>query len=576
MMHSSARMRRLTFIAALGVYGASLAGCGGGRSSVPATGSQALQQAGKVPVTFRIDVPQQTATAKLRSPRYISPATTQLAIDIEQGEESIAGYPVTVGLTPTSGGCTSSLASTYCQLTLTLALGNYTATLTTEDANGTALSSAQTIAFSVVDNSTNVIASVLSGIPHSLQIASGAYGVVGSQSAGFTLYGAAPQPVIVTALDADGNTIVGPGSPTYSASPVSGSGWSAVAPSTTAPNTIVIDPPGTNGSGATFVVTASYPDSTCSQSGAVCRATFTITSDVQTLFVANSDGPSVTEYTAPYTGTPTTISNGVTFPSALVFDGLGNLFVANSDSNTVGEYAPPYTGTPTIVSSGMDDALSIAVNGAAEDLFVANAHVGTNTVTEYAPPYTGAPTTISSGLDQPFAVTFDGAENLFVANYSGNTVTEYAPPYAGAPTATIALGLNQPYALVVDGAGNLFVANFAGGITIYAPPYTGAPTTITSGVTGPIALVVDGAGNLFVGNYGNSTVTRYARPYTGAHTTVSSGVNQPYAVALDGADNLYVANFMANTVTEYAPPYTGTPTTISTGVVRPTALLFTP
>jgi hypothetical protein len=534
MMHSSARMRRLTFIAALGVYGASLAGCGGGRSSVPATGSQALQQAGKVPVTFRIDVPQQTATAKLRSPRYISPATTQLAIDIEQGEESIAGYPVTVGLTPTSGGCTSSLASTYCQLTLTLALGNYTATLTTEDANGTALSSAQTIAFSVVDNSTNVIAIVLSGIPHSLQIASGAYGVVGSQSAGFTLYGAAPQPVIVTALDADGNTIVGPGSPTYSASPVSGSGWSAVAPSTTAPNTIVIDPPGTNGSGATFVVTASYPDSTCSQSGAVCRATFTITSDVQTLFVANSDGPSVTEYTAPYTGTPTTISNGV------------------------------------------DDALSIAVNGAAEDLFVANAHVGTNTVTEYAPPYTGAPTTISSGLDQPFAVTFDGAENLFVANYSGNTVTEYAPPYAGAPTATIALGLNQPYALVVDGAGNLFVANFAGGITIYAPPYTGAPTTITSGVTGPIALVVDGAGNLFVGNYGNSTVTRYARPYTGAHTTVSSGVNQPYAVALDGADNLYVANFMANTVTEYAPPYTGTPTTISTGVVRPTALLFTP
>src|SRR5580658_1990106 len=272
--------------------GALLAGGGGGgRSSVPATGSQAPQQTAKVPVTFRIDVPTQAASAKARSPRYISPATTQLSINIEQDETEVNGYPVTVGLTPTSGGCTSSLASTYCQLTVTLALGSYTATLTAEDATSTALSSAQSIAFTVVDNATNVIAIVLSGIPHSLQIASGAYGVVGSGSAGFTLYGVAPQPVIVTALDADGNTIVGPGSPTYSASPVSGSGWSAGAPSTTAPNTIVIDPPGTNGSGATFVVTANYSDSTCSQSGAVCRATFTMKSDVQALFVANSDAP---------------------------------------------------------------------------------------------------------------------------------------------------------------------------------------------------------------------------------------------------------------------------------------------
>ncbi|MGD0053291.1 MAG: hypothetical protein ABSD03_15920 [Vulcanimicrobiaceae bacterium] len=572
MMHT--RTTLSAFIA-VALCGALLAGCGGG-SSVPATGSKAPQQAGRVPVTFRIDVPSQATTSKTRSPRYISPATTQLAINIEQDATEVNGYPITVGLTPTSGGCTSSLASTYCQLTVTLVVGNYTATLTAQDANGNALSGAQSIAFAVANNATNVIAIVLSGIPHSLQIASGSYGVVGSASAGFTLYGAAPQPVIVTALDADGNTIVGPGSPTYSASPVSGSGWGAVAPTSTAPNTIVIDPPGTNGSGATFVVTASYPDSTCSFSGAVCRATFTMKSDVQTLFVANSDAPSVTEYTAPYTGTPTTISNGVTFPSALVFDRLGNLFVANSDSNTVGEYAPPYTGTPTIISSGMDDALTIALNGAAEDLFVANAHVGTNTVTEYAPPYSGAPTTITSGLDQPFALAVDSAGNLFVANFSGNTVTEYAPPYTGAPTTTISLGVNQPYALAIDGVGNLFVANFAAGITIYAPPYTGSPTTITSGVSGPIALVVDGAGNLFVGNYGNSTVTQYARPYSGAHVTVSNGVNQPYAVAVDGADNLYVANFMANTVTAYAPPYVGTPITIGTGVVRPTALLFTP
>jgi|SRR5580658_812027 sugar lactone lactonase YvrE len=572
-----------------------LVGCSGGaRSSLPSTGSAESLPARKAHATFRIDVPKQAATATLRSPRYVSPATTQLAIDIEQGGVPIAGYPVTVGLTPTSNGCTSTLASTNCQLTVALGPGSYTATLTTEDASSTPLSSAQSIAFTITAGTNNVISIVLSGIPHAFQIASAAQAVVGSGSSGLTLYGSAAQPLTVVALDADGNLIVGSGSPTYRASLESGSGWSASTPSTTAPNTIAITPPGTNGSVATFSVTASYSDATCSQSGAVCTATFTIKDDLQMLFVAQNVGNTVTEYAPPYTGTPTTISNGVSTPQGMALDAADDLFVADLGSTTdwVTEYASPYTGSPTTITNGVNGPERLEFD-AAGNLFVPNS--SGNTITEYVPPFTGTPTTISNGINMPNAVVFDSSGDLFAANcgsncgVSGGTVTEYAPPYTGTPTTTISSGVNGPFALVLDSAGNLFVANATGNtITEYAPPYTGTPTTISSGVNNPWALVFDGSGNLFVANCGagclgngtgNGSVTEYAPPYTGTPTTITSGVSLPDALVLDHAGNLFVSNLFAGTsgtVTEYAPPYTGTPTTITNGMNRPDALLITP
>jgi hypothetical protein len=497
-----------------------------------------------------------------------------MAINIEQSGTSIAGYPVTVGLTPTSGGCSSTLASTYCQLTVALAPGNYTATLTTEDANNTPLSSGQSIAFTITAGANNVIPITLSGIPYALQVASGAAAVHGSAGAGFKLYGLGAQPVIVTALDADGNIIVGPGSPTYTANELIGSGWSAAAPSSTTPNTIAITPPGTNGSGATFSVSASYADSTCSQSGAVCTATFTIVNDVQTLFVANFNLSTVTAYTSPYTSAPTTISAGVISPQALALDGGGDLFVSNVNAETVTEYPPPYTAESASISVG-EPGIALALNNGV-DLLVSNGTA--NTVIAYPPPYNGNnASTLSSGLNDPSALALDSSGNLFVANEVNNTVTEYAPPYTGTPATTISSNVSDPWALTLDGAGDLFVANYLNfTVTEYVPPYTGTPAATITTSGRPYAIALDSAGNLFVANYFSNTVTEYTPPYTGLPTTtISNGVSAPRALAFDGAGNLFVANY-SGPVTEYAPPYTGTPTMISNGVNGPDALLLTP
>jgi sugar lactone lactonase YvrE len=356
---------------------------------------------------------------------------------------------------------------------------------------------------------------------------------------------------------------------------VSGSGWSAAAPTATAPNTIAITPPGTNGAGATFALTAAYADATCSQSGTVCSTTFTMTNDLQTLFVANQGYRTVTAYLPPYTGTPTTISSGSTTPYEIALDSANDLFVANDNGGsppvlTLSKYAPPYTGVATAVGSsqiGSVMGLVLAANG---DLFLAD--LGGNTVTEYASPYTGsAIETLTPGA--PYALALDSAENLYVAEFSG--VSVYAPPYTGTPTTPITTGINYPYAMVFDAAEDLFVANVGNNtVTEYAPPYTGTPTTISSGISEPRELAIDGSGNLFVDNLDGADVTEYAPPYTGTpKTTIAS--TYPFAIALDGAGNLFVTGGDFN-VLEYAPPYTGTPTTITTGVEYPEALLLTP
>ena len=92
-------------------------------------------------------------------------------------------------------------------------------------------------------------------------------------------------------------------------------------------------------------------------------------------------------------------------PHDLAFNASGNLFVTSLFSNDVTEYAPPYTGAPTAtISNSISGPTGVAFNGSS-NLFVANS---SDNVTEYAPPYTGAPiATISNGVNFPIRVTFN-------------------------------------------------------------------------------------------------------------------------------------------------------------------------
>ena len=73
----------------------------------------------------------------------------------------------------------------------------------------------------------------------------------------------------------------------------------------------------------------------------------------------------MTEYVAPYSAPPATISGGQSQPVALAIDGLNNLYVANYGNNTVTVYAPPYvSGSWTAIANGISLPLALALSPA--------------------------------------------------------------------------------------------------------------------------------------------------------------------------------------------------------------------
>lgn len=130
------------------------------------------------------------------------------------------------------------------------------------------------------------------------------------------------------------------------------------------------------------------------------------------LFVANlnSTPNSVVEYSPPFTnqsGPVVTITNGINEQGTIAVGVPANLFVPNQGANTVTEYVAPYAGTPATIVGGQSQPIALAIDSLG-NLYVAN--YGNNTVTEYAPPYVSASwSTFSSGISLPLALALSPA-----------------------------------------------------------------------------------------------------------------------------------------------------------------------
>jgi hypothetical protein len=178
-----------------------LAGCGGGSPSSlgPSSQQSAPVQTQTARVNFRILLPSATSTSAGRSPAFVSPSTRSASVSVTPSSGS-ASTPTVVNCTT---ACSGQIAAPPGADTFLVKL--YDA----PNAAGNVLSTAS-LAQTIVLNGANVMNMTANGVVATLSLA------VGAATAG------TPGTIAVTvnALDADGNTIVGPGYVNAAGSPL--------------------------------------------------------------------------------------------------------------------------------------------------------------------------------------------------------------------------------------------------------------------------------------------------------------------------------------------------------------------
>jgi hypothetical protein len=532
----------LARVASVAILVAGVAACGGGGHTVPSTGTVSPAGSARGSASFTITVPAAASASSVRRKQYISSATASVRIDVKASGSEVAGFPVTVAVTPGSPNCTAGSGGTTCTLSVNVLAGSYTASVTALDANGNAISTAVAVPFTIAPGTVTTVPLVLDGIIATIGITPTASSaptfVSGSATAGFGLIGQGSRSFTISAVDTNGNTIVGAGAPTFTIVQSGPITLTLGQPTTNAPNTFTLTPPAAWFAGSdTVTVNASYADGTsCASTGGACSASVHVAMRELLLINNHVSGTSLTLIPDGDAAPIAQITTGVVSPSPVWGSPTGDIVSGNS---------PGYLG----------NLLS--------------------TLTLFAFPYQSGPyavltTSAVVGNSIPWTAQFDPFGNLLVTDYFGNTIRAFAPPFSTPPSApstpfATITGLHSPGSFEIDRTGTLFVGNSATQtVTEYAPKTFAGPVVAPIAppfVTGPnfccMNLASSPAGELAITSTSEPTVWIYSPPYTGAPVaTIAVGATNS-GVHFTADDTLFISTPTGGLVV--APPYNGTP-----------------
>ncbi|MBV8490339.1 MAG: NHL repeat-containing protein [Candidatus Eremiobacteraeota bacterium] len=401
--------------------------------AAPATVRHPARHATLVKTRLHIKVPQCTPRLARRHrclpqrkrPKFISTATQSISLQFNSADGG-SNYNVSANLTPTSTGCTSTYASTECQVSIAVAADTYNVTAHTFDqANetGNVLSAAQ-LQTTIVTGGANYIAMTLAGLPAKTIVAP-ADGLVRAHGGTFDLYGQGARRFIAETVDADGNLIIGDGAPTFTMGSPSGAlSGVTVSPSSTtssAPNVFTVTPPASySAATASFTVTPTFTGQTsdgCALGGN-CSAV-TVTVDMKPmLYIIQVSANDVTAYDMngnqlPLTGT----FAGLDGPRGITMGSNGLLYVLSTVNSSVAAFDAE--GNPRSLSgsfSGLNNPYGIAQDPDTNWFYVTNEAAGTVSAFD-AQGNQESPTTALAPGSFPTAIAFAPVAN--VSPYSG-------------------------------------------------------------------------------------------------------------------------------------------------------------
>jgi hypothetical protein len=296
----------LLLFAALCIALTACSGAGSGAGAILPAAQKTAPARAMAHASFVVHVPAKTSTTSSK-PQYVSPSTAQISI-------SVNGAAATVSpLNPTASGCTAGSSGFTCTVNVAAPVGSDAFAVSLLDADNTVLSSI-TIDETVVSGTSNTFGIVLDGVIASLTIA--------LATSAPPANGQAQQIALtVNGIDADGNTIMGPGN--YS-SPIQitdsdTSGITTLSASGSSPaTTLSITAPGTavtvNYSGAALpggaTFTASVPGTSVQQQSVTLTPSSSTSST--TISLAITGTPYAIAYSVGTSGTWTALGTGAT------------------------------------------------------------------------------------------------------------------------------------------------------------------------------------------------------------------------------------------------------------------------
>jgi len=309
--------------------------------------------------------------------------------------------------------------------------------------------------------------------------------------------------------------------------------------------------------------------------------------------VYQGDSNDITSTSAAMTDVVTIVPTTITLsaaPSVLISGGTSTLTATVVGSPVTGSFGGTVTfssgstilSTATISSSGIATYTTAALTApvttytasySGNSVYAASSTA--SAISVYTTDANGAgviaTTSLGTGLSSAVGTTVDISGNLYVSDAAKGLVALVAGG-AGAQT-MVASGLTSPAGLATDGSGDLFIANgTAGHVTEYLSQNgvlaTSTAKQLGTGLGALTGVAVDSSGNVYAADATNKQVVKITS--SGTQTVLSSTLINPQQVAVDALGDVYVADGTGNRVVYI--PVSGAATTIGTGLVNPTGV----